>query len=318
MESCAALVFHLKWQLWPHLTIFGAVESMSELLYLNGEYMPISEGRVSCEDRGFNFADGVYEVVRVYGGVPFAMREHLERQERSAAGLRFEIPLNIDEFENVCRELVERSGIKEGLIYIQVTRGASPRVHVYRKDLTPTVMAFIRPAPHHPKEWRIDGAGALPQIDNRWNMCHLKTIALLPNILAKNLAHSQGCVEALFHLEDGTVTEGSASNAYIVRGGEVWTPPLGPKILPGITRSQILDVSKSIGINVHEANFTLAEAEAADEVIMSASNLELLPVVRLGEKPVGSGKIGEVYRRLHEAYRARVMARCGLSELVPL
>jgi D-alanine transaminase len=291
---------------------------MGELLYLNGEWMPIGEGRVSCEDRGFNFADGVYEVVRVYGGQPFTMREHLERQVRSAAGLEFEIPLSVEQFEDVLRELIERSGIDEALIYTQVTRGASARNHIVADGITPTVMAFIRPAPAHPKAWRTEGAGALPAIDSRWNMCHLKTIALLPNILAKNAAHRAGFVEAFFHLEDGTVTEGSASNSYAIRGGELWTAPLGPKILPGITRTQILEVAREIGIVVHEETFTLAEAEASDEIIMSASNLELLPIVRLGERSIGTGKIGPVYRQLHEAYRERVRRQCGLAELVPL
>jgi D-alanine transaminase len=292
--------------------------TMGELLYLNGEWMPISEGRVSCEDRGFNFGDGVYEVVRVYGGQPFTMREHLERQVRSAAGLGFEIPLSVEEFEGVVRGLIERSGIDEALVYTQVTRGAAARNHVFADDIVPTVMAFIRPAPAHPKVWRTEGAGVLPTVDNRWNMCHLKTIALLPNILAKNAAHRAGCVEAFYHLEDGTVTEGSASNAYVIRGGELWTAPLGPKILPGVTRTQVLEVAREIGIAVHEETFTLAEAEAADEVIMSASNLELLPIVRLGERGIGTGKIGPVYRRLHEAYRQRVMQLCGLTEMVPL
>ncbi len=288
---------------------------MGELLYLNGDLMPISEGRVSCEDRGFNFGDGVYEVVRVYGGQPFTMREHLERQVRSAEGLGITIPHTVEEFEGIVRRLIAESGIAEALVYTQVTRGAAPRNHLFADDMPPTVMAFIRPAPPRPPAWATEGAAALPQPDNRWDMCHLKTIALLPNILAKNTAHRAGCAEALFHLPDGTVTEGSASNAYIVRGGEVWTAPLGPKILPGITRTQILTVAEEIGVRVHEATFALSEAEAADEIIMSASNLELLPVTRLGERPIGDGAPGPVYRRLHEAYRARVKRLCGLTEL---
>jgi len=291
---------------------------MAELLFLDGEYMPPAEGRVSCEDRGFNFADGVYEVIRVYGGVPFTMREHLERQVRSAQGLKFEVPISVEKFESVCRELIDRSEIQEGLIYTQVTRGAAPRNHVYRDDIRPTVMAFIRPAPKQPSIWRTEGAAVLPVPENRWNMCHLKTIALLPNILAKNEAHRQGCAEGLFHEPDGTVTEGTATNAWMVRGGEVWTHPLGTKVLPGITRAQILKVAADLDMKIHEKAFTLKEAEAADEVFMSASNTELLPVVRLGDKAVGSGQIGPVYRQLHEAYRAHVAKACGLETLVPL
>jgi D-alanine transaminase len=179
-------------------------------------------------------------------------------------------------------------------------------------------MAFIRPAPKHPPAWRSEGAGVLPVPENRWNMCHLKTIALLPNILAKNEAHRQGCVEGLFYQPDGTVTEGTATNAWMVRGGEVWTHPLGNKILPGITRAQILKVAAELGVKAHEEAFTLKEAETADELFMSASNTELLPAVRLGDKPVGSGEIGPVYRQLHGGYRAHVAKTCGLKMLAPL
>ncbi len=291
---------------------------MGELLYLNGDFMPIREGRVSCEDRGFNFADGVYEVVRVYGGQPFTAREHLERQVQSAQGLGFEIPLTVEEFGEVLRELIDRSGYQEALLYTQVTRGAAPRQHLYENDIRPTVMAFIRPPPAQPREWREVGTMALPQPDIRWDLCNLKTISLLANILAKNRAHRAGGVEALYHLPDGTVTEGSATNAYAVRGGEVWTAPLGPKILPGITRRQILAMAETLGVRVHEKALTLGEFESADEVFLSASNLELLPVTRLDQRVIGAGKPGPVSLRLHEAYRERVRQACGIAELVPL
>jgi D-alanine transaminase len=292
--------------------------SKTEILYLNGEWMPIGEGRVSAEDRGFNFGDGVYEVMRAYGGEPFTLTEHLERQERSAAGLGIRIPLSVPQFSDVVRELLSRSGIPEALIYTQVTRGAAPRQHIYADDLKPTVMAFVRPTPVQPKAWRTEGAKAIPEPDIRWELCNLKTISLLPNILAKNRAHRAGAAEALFHMPDGTVTEGSSSNAYAIRGGELWTAPLGPRILPGITRMQILQIAQEIGIRVHEEALSLREFEAADEIIMSATNLELLPITRLDENAIGAGKPGPVYRRLHEAYRARVRERCGVAELVPL
>jgi D-alanine transaminase len=152
-------------------------------------------------------------------------------------------------------------------------------------------------------------------LQNRWNMCHLKTIALLPNILAKNEAHRQGCVEGFFYEPDGTVTEGTATNAWMVRGGELWTHPLGTKVLPGITRAQIVRIAAEIGVTVHEEKFTLDEAKGADEVFMSASNTELLPISRLGEATIGIGEPGPVYRKLHEAYRNHVAKSCGLAEL---
>jgi D-alanine transaminase len=291
---------------------------MPDLMHIDGAFMPPSEGRVSAEDRGFNFADGIYEVIRVYGGQTFAMREHLERLERSASGLDLELPHSVEQFEDLCREMIDRSGLREALIYMQVTRGAAPRGHICAEDLRPTVMMFIREARPQPRAWREEGAMALPQPDIRWSLCHLKTIALLPNVLAKNRAWRAGGVEALFHERDGTVTEGSATNAYALRGGEIWTAPVGPKVLPGITRGVILGLAEEMGLRPHEEALTLAEFEGADEVIMSATNLEILPVVRLGEKTIGAGRPGPMYRRIHESYRERVKQACGLGELVPI
>lgn len=291
---------------------------MQELMWINGVFMAPSEGRVSAEDRGFNFADGVYEVIRVYGGQPFAMREHFERQVRSARGIGIEIPMAIEEFEALSRTLIERSGLREGLIYTQVTRGEAPRNHLYPDDLRPTIMAFVRAFRPHPRVWREEGTAVLPEPDIRWELCHLKTIALLPNVLAKNRAHRAGALEALFVDRDGLVTEGSSSNAYAVRGGALWTAPVGPKVLPGITRGVIRTLCEELGIGFHEEALPLAEFEAADEVIMSGTTLELVPVVRVGEKTVGAGRPGPVCRELHEAYRERIKQTCGLRELPPI
>lgn len=284
---------------------------MPELMVINGEYMTPAEGRVSAEDRGFTFADGVYEVMRIYGGVAFTLREHLERLERSASGIDLQLPHTVSGLEAQMTELVDRAGLPEAMLYLQVTRGAAPRNHLYADSLAPTVMAFVRPGPPRPEAWNRDGAMALPMPDTRGTMCNLKTIALLPSVLAKNRAVRAGGAEALFHLEDGTVTEGSSSNAYAVRDGEVWTAPLSHKILPGITRMQLVALCQEMGIRLHEQALTLREFEEADEVIMSATNLELLPVTRLGARSIGAGKPGPVYRRLCEAYRERVRTACG-------
>lgn len=293
---------------------------MTEIMYLNGEFLPIDEGRVSCQDRGFNFADGIYEVVRVYRGRPFAMREHMERLENSIVGIDMALPMPIAEFEALVHGLIGRSGHEEAVVYMQVTRGAGQRDHIYinQPALEPTVMAFARPAQRMPREWRLEGVMMLPEPDIRHAMCHIKTICLLPNILAKNRAKRLGGLDALFHLEDGTVTEGSATNVFAVRGGEVWTAPLGPRILPGITRQQILKIAPEAGIVIHEESLKLSEFEAADEVFMTGSNMEVMPVVRLGDRVVGGGKPGPVTRRVHEAYREHVRQCCGLDSLVPL
>jgi D-alanine transaminase len=291
---------------------------MPELMFIDGVFMDPAQGKVSAEDRGFNFGDGVYEVVRVYGGQPFTMREHLERFEHSAAGIELKLPRSIDGFSALIHELIDRSQLREAVVYMQVTRGAAPRNHLFAENLPPTLMAFIRESTPHPTAWRTQGASAIPELDVRWDLCNFKTISLLPNILAKNRARRAGAVEALFHERDGTVTEGSSSNAYAVRGGEIWTAPLGPKILPGITRGVILELARDLGIRVHETSLKIDEFAAADEIIMSATNLEILPVVRLGDKVIGRGAPGPMYHRVFDAYRERIRQDCHLEALVPI
>src|SRR5258706_16184379 len=189
-------------------------------LYLNGEFLPLEQGLVSVEDRGFQFGDGVYEVIRVYRGKPFRLGKHLARLEQSVKGIEIPLPEPLQKIEEICRKLLP--GMEEAQIYLQVTRGSSPRAHAFPKDVRPTFVAYARPGtPHAPD--RVFSLKTL--VDDRWGRCHLKTICLLPNILGKQKAVEAGCDEGLFVRENGTGTEGTSSNAFFVRGGAPFTPP---------------------------------------------------------------------------------------------
>src|SRR5438309_7393225 len=189
-------------------------------LYLNGEYLPLEQGRVSVEDRGFQFGDGVYEVIRVYRGKAFRLAKHLSRLEQSVKGIEIPLPEPMQKIEEVCRTIIQ--GLEEAQIYLQVTRGAAPRVHAFPQDIRPTFVAYARAVQPHPP----DRVYTLKTItDDRWGRCHLKTVCLLPNILGKQKAVEAGCDEGLFVRENGTVTEGTSSNAFFVRGGALFTHP---------------------------------------------------------------------------------------------
>ncbi len=275
-------------------------------LYLNGEYLPLEEGRVAVEDRGFQFGDGVYEVIRVYGGKPFRMKEHLARLGQSLEGLEIPLPEPFGKLEEACRRVLGALG--EATIYLQVTRGAAPRVHAFPRDLRPTVVVYAREA----KPWPSGKAFSLASIpDDRWARCHLKTICLLPNILGKEKALRAGCDEGLFVREDGTVTEGTSSNAFLVRGGAAFTHPATSRILNGVTRLAVIEVARSAGVPVEERACSIGEARTADEIFMTGTTTEVMPAVALDGKPVGSGRPGPVALAVRDAFRELVRRETG-------
>ncbi|HYE97687.1 MAG TPA: D-amino acid aminotransferase [Planctomycetota bacterium] len=276
------------------------------MLYLNGEYFDrIEDGRVSVEDRGFQFGDGVYEVVRVYGGKPFRLAQHLKRLEGSLDGLRIPLPEPVSKIEEVCRRLI--AGTSNASLYLQVTRGAAPRVHTFPKDLRPTFVAYVRAIQGYPD----DKVFRLAVVrDERWNRCNLKTVALLANVLARQAAVDAGADEGLFVREDGTVTEGTSSNAFLVSGGRVVTHPANHRILDGVTRLAVLQVARDAGLPVDERPFTLQEARAADEFFMTGTVTEVMPAVQIDGRPVGRGTAGPVTLRLRDAFRELVRREC--------
>ncbi|MGE5612488.1 MAG: D-amino-acid transaminase [Bacillota bacterium] len=281
---------------------------MSDLIWLNGQIMPLAEARVSVEDRGFQFADGVYEVFRIYNGRPFTLAEHLDRLERSCGGISLSMPLSKADLSREVTKLIDKAGLKEGMIYLQITRGAAPRNHVFPK-CQPTLLFYTHVLPPMVKPNQVPGLKLLTVPDERWSRCWIKSLALLPNILAKNAAIAAGADEAVF-VQNGIVTEGSSSNLFVISRGTLLTHPVGPKVLPGITRLVLLDVAKEIGIPAIERPISEGEVLAADEVFITSTTRELAWVARWNNQAVGAGNCGPVSLRLHEAYQRRVVKSC--------
>lgn len=272
-------------------------------LYLNGSFLPLDEGRVSIEDRGFQFGDGVYEVIRVYNGRPFRLEAHLARLERSLEGVRIPLPEPLSRLADVCRKIP--GPLKEATIYLQVTRGAAPRTHAFPAGIRPTVLAYAREV-QAPVEGKTYTLRSVP--DDRWGRCHLKTICLLPNILARQKAVEAGCDEGLFVREDGTVTEGTASNAFFVFKNVLRTHPADHRILSGITREVAIFLARRLEIPIEERPVKLPEARLADEIFITGTTAEIMPVTALDGKPLAPGP---VTARLRVAFRDLVRAECG-------
>jgi len=274
-------------------------------LYLNGEYLPLEQGRISVEDRGFQFGDGVYEVIRVYRGKPFRLAKHLSRLEQSVKGIEIPLPEPLQKIEEVCRTLLK--GLEEAQIYLQVTRGAAPRMHAFPQDLRPTFVAYARAVQPHPPD-RVFSLKTLA--DDRWGRCHLKTTCLLPNILGKQKAVEAGCDEGLFVRDNGTVTEGTSSNAFFVRGGALFTHPADNRILNGVTREAVLEIARQQGVRMRHQPVTLVEAMAAEEAFVTGTLTEIMPAVSIDGKQVGSGKPGPTTLKLRTAFRELIAKEC--------
>jgi D-alanine transaminase len=279
---------------------------MNEIIWLNGEIIPMSEARISPEDRGFQFADGVYEVVRLYTGRPFTLDEHLARLERSAAELKLTIPIATAKLKTEMTRLIEQSGVAEGMIYLQLTRGHAPRNHRFPTIQGHTLLFYARPLEPLTTVEQTPPAKLLTAVDDRWNRCWVKSIALLANVLAKNDAVSAGADEALF-VDSGHVTECSTSNFFAVIAGRLITCPVGPKVLPGITRAVLLECAKELEIAVEERPVTVEEARAADELFITSTTREISPVSHWDSETVG--RANTITTRLHQALKRRVAAR---------
>jgi len=280
---------------------------MPELIWLNGEVLPMSEARIGVEDRGFQFADGVYEVIRFYNGRPFTLRPHLERLERSAEGIVLKSPLARESLEAEIRKFIARASFKEGMIYLQLTRGAAPRNHIYSQLQTATLLFYARPLPPLPEPGDGEGVKLLVVPDDRWHRCWIKSIALLPNVLAKNLAASQGYDEAAF-VDNGVLTECAASNLFAVVGKKLVTHPAGSRVLPGITRQVLFECAADLNIEIDERPIKEEEAQRSDELFITSTTREISWVARLNERYIGKARCGPMTIALHRALQARVRA----------
>ena len=274
---------------------------MPDIGFLNGEFMPLNQVRISIEDRGFQFGDGVYEVLRTYGGVPFQLNAHLERLERSALAIGLNMPVNSSKWEEWIREGVKRAGYPECRVYVQVTRGVAPRDHLFPNRTTATIVMSVREM--HPLNPVLCDAGVvvITMDDLRWGRCDIKSINLLPNVLARQRASEAGAFEAILFRGD-TVTEGAVSNVMIVRAGHVITPPEGMHILSGVTRQFVLNLAHKDGIPVEERNVSLREFRQAEEVFLTGTTIEVLPVVRIDNALVASGHPGLLTKRLRALF----------------
>jgi D-alanine transaminase len=278
---------------------------MSRIAYVNGRYLPMRAAKVHVEDRGYQFGDGVYEVCEVRGGRLIDERRHLDRLKRSLAELRIRLPMSPAALGIVLREVIAKNRIGYGIVYLQVTRGVARRDHAFpAPEVRPSVVVTAR-ALNSARNEALAAAGiAVVSVpDNRWGRVDIKTIGLLPNVLARQAAIERGARDAWFVDKDGAVTEGASSNAWIVtQAGTIVTRPADDAILRGITRTVVLEAIKALGLALEERAFTLEEAYAAREAFVTAASQIVLPVVRIDGHPIGDGKPGPVATALRREF----------------
>lgn len=281
---------------------------MPELVYLNGEIIDFASALVSVDDRGYHFGDGIYEVIPVYQGHYLGLDWHLERLYRSAAEIYLTPPHQLAEFASLLKKLQQQSALSEAMVYIQITRGTYPRAHVFPLDLKPNVLVTVRCFPDlNPSLWD-EGIYVITTHDGRWDKCHIKSISLLANILAKHLAREADASEAVFVRDDGTVTESASSNVFAVIDGTLTTHPENNRILAGITRKYVLEIARAQHLPVREDFFTIDDLRRAQEVMITSSIQEVVPVVRIDSHLVGNGKPGPIAKQLLAGYRQRITA----------
>ena len=276
---------------------------MPELAYVNGRFCPLAEAVVSVEDRGYQFADGVYEVVATYDGCPYALEPHLVRLQGNLEALH--LPLDIRKYglRDKLMEGIERSGFGETLIYVQVTRGVAPRQHEFPAgSIAPTVVMTFKELRRLPQDLYDRGVEVLSTEDLRWKRCDIKSIALLPNILAKQEAAQKGAFEALLVDAEGRVTEGASTTAFCVQAGRLCTAPIGPHILPSITRGILLDLARQLGIPIDEKFCTLEQFKGSNEVFLAGTTTEAMPVVQIDDAVIGGGTPGPIARQIRAAF----------------
>jgi len=279
------------------------------MIYLNGEFMPIEKAVIPVLDRGFIFGDGVYEVIPVYSRLPFRLGEHLERLQASLDSIRLGNPHEANTWQEMITRLVGLNEPEDQSLYLQVTRGVARRDHAFPANTAPTVFIMSSPLLPPTAEQISDGVGAITASDNRWARCNVKSTSLLPNVLLRQLAVDAGCAETLL-VRDGQLTEGSASNAFVVSNGIILAPPKSNLMLPGITYDLVLELAAANNVAYEVRNIAETELARADEIWITSSSREILPVTTLNGQPVSNGRPGPVFKRMHglyQEYKAQVM-----------
>jgi len=272
------------------------------LVYLNGQWVPQDEAKVSAFDRGFIFGDGVYEVIPVYGKRPFRLARHLERLKRSCDAIHLKNPCGDADWKGIIEKLVGQDDAQDQMVYLQITRGVAPRDHAFPENTEPTCFAYGKPL-HFPDAGTFaKGVDAITTPDIRWLRCDIKAIALLANVILRQSAIENGAAEAIL-LRGDEMTEGAASNIFIVKGDCIITPPKGELILPGITRDLVVELAHENNVCIEERSISAEELNTADEVWMTSSTKEILPIVNINKSPVGSGKPGKMHKQMLSIYQ---------------
>lgn len=287
---------------------------MTPILYLNGEFLPKDQARISVDDRGFVFGDGVYEVTRALNGRLFEWGRHAFRLQKSLREMRLQPKLSMEELEKLCLELLLRNGLTKGeaSVYLQITRGTAPRAHQFPPEGTGCTIyisaAGVDTAPIAEK--RAKGVGVITTPDIRWSRCDIKTVNLIPAILAKQAAVEAGCEEAVF-VRDGVITEGSSTNAFAVIDGYLRTYPSSNYILPGVTRAVVLDIARELDLKVSEAPVHVSDIPRFQEFFITGTVSDILPVVAIDGRTVGTGRPGPITLKLYEALALRLYEKSG-------
>ena len=283
---------------------------MGALGYIDGRTVDLKELVIAMEDRGYQFGDGVYEYTKVYNGKCFSLKPHIDRLYRSLRELRIPAVFTFDEMAGIHERLISESGIENGGIYLQITRGWAPRAHNFPDSVVPCLTMTIRPSTLNPSLWE-NGTGVLSVPDERWLRCDIKSLNLLGNVLGKQKAEEAGCFEAI-QIRDNMVTEGTSSNFFIVKDEVLWTYPISNLILKGVTRTRVLEeIAPAQKLSFLEKAFPLEVALKADEAFLSGTTTEIMPIITIDGKPVGNGKVGPVTKKVQQAYKAMIAQECG-------
>ena len=268
--------------------------------YVNGEFIPVDKTVIPIDERGHQFGDGVYEVIRVYHGRPFMLEEHVQRLFKSALAIKLNVEQSHEDIQQLIGESIEKSGLADCDVYIQITRGISPRQHLF-PDAPVSITLTVKPMRVTEEAIRENGKTAIFHEDERWANCYIKSLNLLPNILAKQNAQDVGGYEAIL-VKDGFVTEGSSSNVYMVRDHTIYTTPLSKQILPGITRMAVKNIADMLEIPFIEKKFTPDELLQADEVFITSTTNEVMPITYVDGNKINDGASGEITRLLYRKF----------------
>jgi D-alanine transaminase len=273
----------------------------------NGEFMPLSDVKVSVLDRAFLFGDSVYEVIRVYSGRLFRPQDHLDRLRDSLASLEIK-GVDIELVFQRLQDTLSESKLQSALAYLQVTRGEAPRTHAYPDKCVPNILVYITPFDDPYAEYRVQGASAITHPDIRWGRNDIKATSLAANCMAADYARRHGCLEVVFIDSKGNVTEGSHTSLFGIRNGKLLVAPASKQILPGITKRQVLELAKVSGIELEEVRIREDEIYTLDEFFLGGTPEEVVPIVKVNDKPIGDGKPGPIVQKLHRAFREIIEA----------